>query len=155
MSAPKSNEARKIVATNRRARHDFEIFETYEAGMVLLGSEVKSLRVSNVQLKDSFGVIRDGEAFLIGMHIAPYAFSGNGGHMPERQRKLLLHQREITKIATAVHERGLTIVPMSLYFSGGRAKLEIGVGRGKRQYDKRQSLKAKDQAKEMRYRGRD
>lgn len=155
MSAPKSNEARKIVATNRRARHDYEIFETYEAGMVLLGSEVKSLRVSNVQLKDSFGVIRDGEAFLIGMHIAPYAFSGNGGHIPERQRKLLLHQREITKIAIAVHERGLTIVPMSLYFSGGRAKLEIGVGRGKKQYDKRQSLKAKDQAKEMRYRGRD
>ena len=155
MSAPKRNEARKIVATNRRARHDFEIFDVYEAGMVLLGSEVKSLRSSNVQIKDSFGVIRDGEAFLIGMHIAPYAFSGNGGHMPERQRKLLLHQREITKIATAVHEQGLTIVPISLYFSGGRAKLEIGIGRGKKRFDKRQALKAKDQAKEMRYRGRD
>ena len=148
----------KAVTTNRRARHDYEILETYEAGLVLVGSEVKSLRDGQANLKDSYGSIRGGELWLVGCHIAPYAFSRLGGHVPERDRKLLLHRREIDRIASKLAEKGLTLVPLKIYFLKGKAKIELGLGRGKRTYDKRQSLKAKEQKREMdramRHRGR-
>lgn len=148
----------KVVTTNRRARHDHEILETYEAGMVLVGSEVKSLRDGNANLKDSYAVVRDGELWLVGCHIAPYAFSRLGGHEPERDRKLLLHRREIDRVASKLAERGLTLIPLKIYFKDGKAKIELGLGRGKRAYDKRQTLKAKEQKREMdralRHRGR-
>ncbi len=140
---------RKIVTQNRRARHDYEIVDTYEAGLVLVGSEVKSLRAGNANLKDSFVHIADGEAWLVGAYIAPYAFSRLGGHAPERRRKLLLHAREIERLRAALAEKGLSLVPLSLYFTKGRAKVELALGRGRRQYDKRQAIKAKDQKKEM------
>jgi SsrA-binding protein len=148
----------KPVTTNRRARHDHEILETYEAGMVLVGSEVKSLRDGQANLKDSYATVRDGELWLIGCYIAPYAFSRLGGHDPERERKLLLHRREIDRVASKLAEKGLTLVPLRIYFKDGKAKIELGLGRGKRTYDKRQSLKAKEQKREMdramRHRGR-
>ena len=139
----------KAVTTNRRARHDYEILETYEAGMVLVGSEVKSLRDGQVNLKDSYASVRDGELWLVGCHIAPYAFSRLGGHIPERDRKLLLHRREIDRLSAKAAEKGLTLVPLKIYFKEGKAKIELGLGRGKRTYDKRQSLKAKEQKREM------
>ena len=139
----------KAITTNRRARHDYQITDTYEAGLVLQGSEVKSLRAGNANLKDSYVMFREGEAWLIGAYIAPYSFSREGGHNPERERKLLLHKREIEKIASKVAERGLTLVPMSMYFKEGKAKVELGLGRGKARYDKRHALKEKQQKREM------
>ena len=139
----------KAITTNRRARHDYQITETYEAGLVLQGSEVKSLRNGNANLKDAYVMFREGEAWLIGAYIAPYSFSREGGHHPERDRKLLLHKREIERMASKVAERGLTLVPMSMYFKEGKAKVELGLGRGKARYDKRQALKEKQQKREM------
>lgn len=139
----------KVVATNRRARHDYEIVETIEAGLVLRGSEVKSLRAGQVNLKDSYVLFRDGEAWLIGCHIAPYSFARDGGHEPERTRKLLLHRREIDRIASKVAERGLTLVPLRLYFKDGIAKLELGLGRGRSRYDKRAAIREKEERREM------
>ena len=148
----------KNITTNRRARHNYQITETYEAGLVLRGSEVKSLRDGNANLKDSYVMFREGEAWLVGAYIAPYSFARDGGHHPERDRKLLLHKREIDRIAGKVAERGLTVVPMSMYFKEGKAKVELGLGRGKARYDKRQALKEKQQKREMdraiRHRGR-
>lgn len=148
----------KVVTVNRRARHDYEILETFEAGLELRGSEVKSLRAGQANLKDSYVQIRDGEAWLIGAHIAPYSFARAGGHDPERSRKLLLHRREIDRIAGKMAERGLTVVPLRIYFDHGLAKLEIGLARGKAQYDKRRALREKEQKREMeralRHRGR-
>ncbi|MDH3306246.1 MAG: SsrA-binding protein SmpB [Acidimicrobiia bacterium] len=140
---------RKIVTQNRKARHDYEIQDIYEAGLVLVGSEVKSLRAGNANLKDSFVQIDGGEAFLVGSFIAPYAFARLGGHDPERRRKLLLHGREIEKLRVALVEKGLSLIPLSLYFTNGRAKVELGLGRGRRQYDKRHALKERDQKREM------
>lgn len=139
----------KVITTNRRARHDYQIAETVEAGLVLVGSEVKSLRDGRANLKDAYVTFRDGEAWLVGAHISPYSFSREGGHQPERDRKLLLHRREIDRIAARVAEKGLTVVPLSMYFKEGRAKVELGLGRGKAKYDKRQALKEKDQKREM------
>lgn len=139
----------KTIATNRRARHDYEILETYEAGLVLSGSEVKSLRDGKANLKDSFAHVRGGEVFLEGMYIAPYSFSRAGGHEPERTRKLLLNRREIDQIAGKIAERGLTLVPLRLYFTEGKAKLELGLARGKRTVDKRQAIKEREQQREM------
>ena len=139
----------KAITTNRRARHDYQITDTYEAGLVLQGSEVKSLRAGNANLKDSYVMFREGESWLIGAYIAPYSFSREGGHNPERERKLLLHKREIEKVASKVAERGLTLVPMSMYFKEGKAKVELGLGRGKARYDKRHALKEKQQKREM------
>ncbi len=141
--------ARKVVATNRKARFNYEIIDTYEAGLVLVGSEVKSLRAGQASFADSYGHIKDGEAFLVGMHIAPYEFAREGGHQPDRTRKLLLHRREIDKIRAALDEKGLTLIPLSIYFSGGKAKIQLGLGRGKRAYDKRQTIKERDMKREM------
>ena len=139
----------RVITTNRRARHNYQITETIEAGLVLQGSEVKSLRNGNANLKDAHVMFRDGEAWLVGAYIAPYSFSREGGHHPERDRKLLLHKREIERTAAKVAERGLALVPLSMYFKEGNAKVELGLGRGKARYDKRQALKEKQQKREM------
>ena len=139
----------KVVASNRRARHDYEILDQVEAGLVLEGSEVKSLREGKAQLKDSFAHIRDGEAFLVGAYIAPYDFSRGGGHEPERTRKLLLNRREIDRLGARVAEQGLTLIPLDLHFRSGRAKVNLGLARGKNTIDKRDTLKERDQKREM------
>ncbi|HUP15285.1 MAG TPA: SsrA-binding protein SmpB [Acidimicrobiia bacterium] len=139
----------KVVASNRRARHDYEILDQVEAGLVLEGSEVKSLREGKAQLKDSFAHIRDGEAFLIGAYIAPYDFSRGGGHDPERTRKLLLSRREIDRLGARVAEQGLTLIPLDLHFRSGRVKVNLGLARGKNTIDKRDTLKERDQTREI------
>lgn len=139
----------KVVASNRRARHDYEILDQVEAGLVLEGSEVKSLRGGKAQLKDSFAHIRDGEAFLIGAYIAPYDFSRGGGHDPERTRKLLLNRREIDRLGARVAEQGLTLIPLDLHFRSGRVKVNLGLARGKNTIDKRDTLKERDQKREI------
>lgn len=139
----------KVIATNRRARHDYEIIDDFEAGLVLHGSEVKSLRAGQADLKDSFGHIRDGEVWLVNAYIAPYSYAREGGHDPERSRKLLLHRREIDRITGALAEKGLTLVPMRIYFKDGKAKIQMGVGRGKRTVDKRADIRKRDHEREM------
>lgn len=140
---------RKVVATNRQARFNYEILDTFEAGMVLRGSEVKSLRAGHVQLKDSYADIRDGEIWLVNAHISPYSFSDGGGHEPERPRKLLLHRREIDRLFGRIREEGLTLVPTTMYFKEGRAKVELGLGKGKSRHDKRRSIVDRQQKREM------
>lgn len=140
----------KVIATNRRARHDYEIQGDFEAGLVLTGSEVKSLRAGKANLKDSFGHLRDGELWLVGAYIGPYSFAREGGHEPERSRKLLLHRHQIDRIAGQLAEKGLTLVPMRLYFKDGRAKVQMGLGKGKRRIDKRADLRRKEHEREMR-----
>ncbi len=139
----------KTIATNRRARYDYEIFDTYEAGLVLQGSEVKSLREGRANLKDAYAIVKDGEMFLIGCHISPYPFARLGGHEPERTRKLLLNRHEIDRIRTQIEERGRTVIPLRMYFKDGRAKLELGLARGKDRFDKRETLKRKQADREM------
>ena len=133
-------QGRKVVASNRKARHDYTILDTYEAGMALTGTEVKSLRAGRASLADAFGQESNGEIFLYGMHIPEYTQGTWTNHEPRRVRKLLLNRHEIDKIESRVNERGLTLVPLSLYFKDGRAKVEIGLARGKKTYDKRQAL---------------
>ena len=143
MATKKSDE--HVVATNRRARRDYEILDTWECGMVLQGSEVKSLREAKVQLADSYARVRDGAVWLIGLHIAPYSLaSSQGGHVPLRDRKLLLNRHEIDELKARTDQEHLTLVPLSLYFKGGRAKLELGLGKGRRTYDKRQVIAKRD-----------
>jgi SsrA-binding protein len=139
----------KVVATNRKARFNYEILDTFEVGIVLVGSEVKSLRAGNVQLKDSYASIRGGEVWLESVHIAPYSFAEHGGHDPERPRKLLLHRREIDRLFGRIREEGLTLVPLSLYFTEGKAKVELGLAKGKRPHDKRRSIVERQQKREM------
>ena len=141
--------ATKTIATNRRARFDYEIVERIEAGLVLLGSEVKSLRAGQADLKDSFATVRSGEMWLVGLRISPYEFASDGGHEPERERKLLLHRSEIDRIASRVAERGLTLIPTKLYFKDGKAKVELGMARGKAQRDKRETIKRRQADREM------
>jgi SsrA-binding protein len=138
-----------LVASNRRALHDYEILEKVEAGLVLLGPEVKSLREGRANLSDSYAVLRRGEAYLVNAHVSPYAQASRENPDPRRERKLLLNRSEIRRLAGKVAERGLTIVPLSLYFKNGRAKVELGLARGKRVYDKRQSLKRREQEREI------
>jgi SsrA-binding protein len=140
---------RKVVATNRKARHDYEIVDTFECGIVLRGSEVKSLRDAQVQLKDAYADIRDGEVWLERAHIAPYSFAVAGGHDPERPRKLLLHRREIDRLLIKVNEVGLTLVPLQIYFKEGKAKVEIALAKGRRTYDKRQKIRERMEKREM------
>src|SRR2546421_12980920 len=139
----------RVVATNRRARHEYEILETLEAGLVLRGTEVKSLRAGTVNFKDSYATVRNGEAWLVGCHINPYSHGTDANHDPERDRKLLLHRREISRLTGKVAERGLTLIPLRLYFKGGRAKLEIGLARGKKLHDKRSALRERETRREM------
>jgi len=142
-------EEEKSVCVNRRARHDYIIEETYEAGLVLRGSEVKSLREGKANLKDSYAGILKGEAFLLNAHISPYAAANRFNHEPTRTRKLLLHKKEIRRLTGRVKEKGLTLIPLRLYFKSGKAKVELGLARGKKLYDKRESLRRKVAQREV------
>ncbi len=139
----------KVVARNRRARHDYHIEDTYEAGLVLTGTEVKSLRAGRASLTEAYGQLTGDELWLHGLHIPEYAQGTWTNHEPRRARKLLLHRKEIDRLASQVAERGFTIVPLSLYFSGGKAKVELALARGKRTYDKRHDLAQRDAAREV------
>ncbi|WP_027715155.1 SsrA-binding protein SmpB [Desulfuromonas sp. TF] len=140
----------KIIASNKKAFHDFFIDEVYEAGLVLTGTEVKSLRQTKVNLKEAFCRVKDGEVFINNMHISPYEQGGRENPAdPTRVRKLLLHREEIDKLTRKVEEKGLSLVPTKIYFKNSRAKIEIGVGRGKKLHDKRESLKSKEADREM------
>ncbi len=144
--APKGT---KVVATNRRARYDYDILETFESGIVLTGSEVKSIRDGKIQLKDSFARVQDGEVWLHGVHISPYAFAhGPSAHDPDRSRKLLLHRAEIDELMGRTQQEALTLVPLSVYFKDDRAKIELGLAKGRRRYDKRQAIATRDAARE-------
>jgi SsrA-binding protein len=147
MSSQADND--RTIATNRRARHNYEILETQEAGLVLRGTEVKSLRGGLVNFKDAYATVRNGEMWLLGCHISPYSHGTDANHDPERDRKLLLHGREIARLEGKVAERGLTLVPLRLYFKNGRAKLELGLGRGKKLHDKRSALREREVRREM------
>ena len=138
-----------LVVENRKARHDFFIEETFEAGLQLLGTEVKSLRDHRANLRDSYARIKNGEAFLQGVHIGAYAPAGQFSHKETRARKLLLHRRELDRLWGRVRDRGYSIVPLKLYFKDGRAKVEIGLAKGKHAYDKRQSIARKSANREM------
>jgi SsrA-binding protein len=140
----------KLIASNRQARRDYEILDTFECGIVLKGSEVKSLRDAKVQISDSHARLVDHEVWLFGLHIAAYSHSGaSDGHALERDRKLLLHRKEIERIRARLQQERLALVPLSLYFKDGRAKLELGVGRGRKQYDKRQLVAKRDAARDV------
>jgi SsrA-binding protein len=141
--------ADKVIATNRKAYHDYEILETYEAGIVLRGTEVKSLRESQVNFKDCYAAVDNGEAWLIGCYISPYHHGTDANHDPERKRKLLLHKKEIQRLLGKVAERGLTMIPLRLYFKGGRTKCELGLARGKKLHDKRASIREREAKREM------
>ena len=139
----------KLIAANRKAYHDYSIEDTWEAGIVLAGTEVKALRAGRASLVDGFAEIEGREVWLNGVHIAEYSQGTWTNHSPRRRRKLLLHRSEIDRIDRKISEKGFTLVPLSLYFKDGRAKVEIGLARGKRQYDKRQSMAAKDARRDM------
>lgn len=145
---PKKSKAKppagKVVATNRKARHTYEILESIEAGLVLSGGEVKSLRQTGASLQGSFAVVKEGEIFLVGMHIPQYTHAGYAPHEPARTRKLLLHKDEIRRLRGKTSERGLTLVPLQCYFKHGLAKVELGLARGKKLYDRREDIKRRD-----------
>ena len=141
--------AQRDIAVNRRARHDYFIEESVEAGVVLTGSEVKSLRAGKAQLKESYAQIKQSEIWLLNAHISEYSPSAQFGHEPARARKLLLHRREIDRLTGKVKEQGLTLVPLRLYFKHGRAKVELGLARGKKLYDKRESIKEREVRREV------
>jgi SsrA-binding protein len=139
----------KIIAENRKARHDYHIDEEFEAGMVLKGTEVKSLRLGRAILKDAYARIKNGEVFIHQMHISPYPFAYYDNHDPLRPRKLLLHKREIKRLYGKVNEKGLTLIPLKMYFKNGKAKISIAMARGKRKYDKRHAIRRRDDQREM------
>jgi SsrA-binding protein len=138
------------LASNRRARHDFEILETFEAGLALRGTEVKAARQGQIQLKDSYVTVRGGEAFLVGAHISPYSHGNRQNHEPERERKLLLHRRELDKIMGRTTIQGLTCVPLAAYLKGNKVKLEIALARGKKLHDKRETVRRRIAEREAR-----
>jgi SsrA-binding protein len=139
----------KVIATNRKAGRDFHLEDRYEAGLVLTGTEIKSIRAGRVNLSDGYVQPRDGELWLLNVHVAPYDPAGRYGHEPLRPRKLLLHRREIDRLASRVRERGYTIVPVRVYLKGSRAKVEIALARGKRKYDKRQAIAKRDAQRDI------
>jgi SsrA-binding protein len=139
----------KLIAENRKARHEYQLLERHEAGLVLTGSEVKSLRQGQAHLQRSFADIRDGELWLVGSHIAPYDQAGDRNHEPDRDRKLLLHRREIESLIGKVQERGFTLVPTRLYFKDGRAKVEIALAKGKDVRDKRRDIARREADRQM------
>jgi len=140
----------KIIATNRRARHEYEILDTMEAGLVLTGTEVKALRAGKANLKDSYAKIVRGELFLVNSHISQYSHGSYNNHDPVRERKLLLHKKEIRKLIGKVEQTGLTLVPLKLYFKRGKAKVQLAVAKGKKIHDKRQSIAKRDSDREIR-----
>ena len=145
---PLEFDKKKIVAENRKARHDYTIEDTYEAGLVLSGTEVKSLRQGRASLVDGYGFIDGGEAWLDAVHIPEYSQGTWTNHAPRRKRKLLLHKQQIIKISQKTKEGGYTLIPLSIYFSDGRAKVELAIAKGKREYDKRQTLREKQDKRE-------
>ena len=149
--AKKETPGIKVVATNRRARHDYTIEDSIEAGIVLIGSEIKSIRAGRVNLRDGYAAIEEGEVWLHNVHIAPYDPASRFGHEPRRRRKLLLHKRQIARLYSRVQERGYTLIPLRLYLRDNRAKIELALARGKRQYDKRAAIaKREDQRRAQR-----
>jgi SsrA-binding protein len=138
----------KMICQNRKARYDYHIITSYEAGLVLKGSEVKSCREGNANLKDSHARIKDGEVYLVNTHISPYTYANQLNHDPLRARKLLLHKREIKKLYGKLMERGFTLIPLKMYFKNGKVKVEMAVAKGKKTHDKREAIKQKDFARE-------
>ena len=139
----------KIIATNRKARHQYHFDDTYEAGLVLMGSEIKSIRAGRVSLQEGFVLFEEGEAWLVNVHIAQYDAASRQNHEPKRRRKLLLHRREIDRLQGRTREKGYTVIPTKLYLKDGRAKIEIALARGKRQYDKRQAIAKRESKRQV------
>jgi SsrA-binding protein len=146
----KEGEGPRTIVRNRRARHDYDVLETIEAGISLVGPEVKSLRAGNVNLADAYASIRGGEAFLLHMHVHPYPQAGRENPDPMRERRLLLHRREIARLAGRLGESGTTLVPLSLYWKDGRCKVELALARGRRQADKRHAIREREEEREVR-----
>ncbi|MCS5480942.1 SsrA-binding protein SmpB [Corynebacterium sp. YIM 101645] len=149
MAKKKKTQDRSVLATNRRARHDYNILETYECGVVLVGTEIKSLREGKVSIADAFATVDDGEVWLRNLHIPEYSLGSWTNHPPKRTRKLLLHRREIDSIMGKVRDGNRTLVPLQLYLKDGRAKLELGLAQGKQDYDKRQDIKRRTEEREI------
>jgi SsrA-binding protein len=149
MAATTDAPARQSVAKNRRATHDYRILDTWEAGIVLTGTEVKALRDGKANLSDAYGIVREGEVYLLNLHISPYDRGGYTNHEPTRTRKLLLHKKEIRKMIGAVEREGLTLVPLELYFKDGRAKIALALGKGKKLFDKREDDRKRTDERDM------
>jgi SsrA-binding protein len=143
-------EARKLIAENRKARHDYHIIETWEAGVALLGTEVKAIREGRINLRDSYAKIDNGEVWMMNVHISPYSHRGSADHAELRQRKLLLHSHEIRKMVGNVAEKGLTLVPLELYFKNGRVKVALALAKGKQAHDKRETIRKREVDRETR-----
>ncbi len=150
MTNQEKNTAEKTIINNRKARHDYEVLDSFEAGIVLKGSEVKSLREGNANMQDCYAVIRNGEIWLMGMHINPYKQANLFNHDPLRDKKLLLHKKEIRKLIGKVSEKGLALIPLKMYFHNGKVKVELGLCKGKKLYDKREDIKKRDVERELR-----
>jgi len=148
-SSPSAEPERKNLARNKRALHDYHVVETWEAGLMLTGTEIKSLRTGQANMSDSYGVVRDGEVFLLNLHIPPYEQGNQFNHDPTRTRKLLLHKKEIKRMIGAVERQGLTLIPLELYFKRGKAKVALALGKGKKLHDKRADEKKRDDQREM------
>jgi SsrA-binding protein len=146
---PSESPQPRLIATHRRARFDYEVLERIEAGLVLRGPEVKALRAGKASLSDAYGVVRRGEAYLVNLHISPYEAASRENPDPRRERKLLLHRREISRLGGRLQERGLTLVPLSLYWKEGRAKVELGLARGRRRHDKREVIRKRESDREL------
>jgi SsrA-binding protein len=149
MPTTSDDQPRETIARNKRARHDYEILDTWEAGLVLRGTEVKALREGRANLTDAYGIVREGEVYLLNLNIGAYGLGNQFNHEPTRTRKLLLHRREIRRLIGSVERQGLTLVPLELYFRRGRAKVLLGLGRGKQSHDKREDLKRRDADREI------
>ena len=145
----KKEDRRESIAKNRRARFDYAILDTWEAGIVLTGSEVKSLRDGKANISDAYAILKDGEVYLLNLHVSPYEKASFFNHEPTRTRKLLLHKKEIKKLIGSVERQGLTLIPLELYFRRGRAKVALALGKGKQMHDKRADMKRKDDEREM------
>ena len=158
MAQKPGKEGERAIVRNRRARHDYEIVDSFEAGIALLGPEVKSLRAGKASMADAYAVVRRGDVILRNLHISPYANAGHANANPMRERRLLLHRREIDKLEGKLGESGVTLVPLSLYWKDGRCKVELGLVRGRRKYDKRQAIRTREENRDvqraMRGRGR-
>ncbi|MEE2790406.1 MAG: SsrA-binding protein SmpB [Acidobacteriota bacterium] len=150
MPATQSVPSEKMIADNRKARHDYTLFDTFEAGIVLFGTEVKAIREGRVNLRDSYGRVEQGEVFLYNVHISPYSHRGYTEHEPMRRRKLLLQKREIRKLIGKVVERGMTLVPVRMYFKSGLVKVAVSLAKGKREYDKRETVRRREADREAR-----
>lgn len=149
MATPSAEPSIQSVARNRQARHEYEVLDTWEAGLVLTGTEVKSLREGKANITEAYGIVRDGEVYVLNMNVSPYSKGGYVNHDPTRLRKLLLNKREIRKLIGGVERQGLTLVPLELYFRNGRAKLRIALAKGKKLHDKRQDARTRDAERDM------